>query len=139
MRSLCVAPGSRFDMNRMPVTTVTTILSCFGKNNTGLRASDEDRVSRFCRRLLLPSQVDKEILRKYHEGIIALSACLAGRFESHCPGTIMPRKLLRMNTGIFSATATFPLNPGSRHPGAEACQHAADLVCMKREGFPSGL
>lgn len=48
-------------------------------------------------------RVDYEVLREYHEGIIALSACLAGEVARILPETIMRRqKRLRCFIRIYS-------------------------------------
>ena len=72
-----VAPGSRFDREKVEGKK-NSHLVLLAENNTGYKnliklatlAGTEGFYSR--------PRVDKEILRKYHDGLIALSACVAG-------------------------------------------------------------
>ncbi len=53
-------------------------------------------------------RVDKEVLRKHSEGIIALSACLAGEIAVHIlAGKYEEARGLPKNIEIFSARTTF--------------------------------
>jgi len=73
-----VAPGSRFDKESGSKEERYYHLVLLAENNTGY-ANLVKIVSRgFTEGFYYKPRVDEEILRKYHEGVIALSACLAG-------------------------------------------------------------
>ena len=81
-----VAPNSRFDKETGGGEDRYNHLVLLAENNTGY-ANLMKIVSRgFTEGYYYKPRVDMEILSKYHEGIIALSACLAGE---------VPRNLLR--------------------------------------------
>ena len=67
-------------------------------------------------------RVDMELLEKYHEGIIALSACLAGEVQRNILRGDCMRKAkeaaLRLS-GDLRRGKFFPGAAGSRHPGSE--------------------
>ena len=80
-----VAPGSRFDREAKGGEDRYHHLILLAENNTGY-ANLCKIVSRgFTEGFYYRPRVDKEILRKYHEGIICASACLAGEV----PGLIV--------------------------------------------------
>ncbi len=73
-----VAPNSRFDKELTGGEDRYHHLILLAENNQGY-ANLMKIVSRgFTEGYYYKPRVDKEVLRKYHEGIIALSACLAG-------------------------------------------------------------
>ena len=73
-----VAPNSRFDRELTGGEDRYYHLVLLAENNTGY-ANLTKIVSRgFTEGYYYRPRVDKEVLRQYHEGIIALSACLAG-------------------------------------------------------------
>ena len=73
-----VAPGSRFDREAGSGEDRYYHLVLLAENNKGY-ANLMKIVSRgFVDGFYYRPRVDKEVLREYHEGIIALSACLAG-------------------------------------------------------------
>lgn len=73
-----VAPGSRFDKEKSVGDERYYHLVLLAENNTGY-ANLVKIVSRgFTEGFYYKPRVDMEVLEKYHEGIIALSACLAG-------------------------------------------------------------
>ena len=73
-----VAPNSRFDKELTGGEDRYYHLVLLAENNTGY-ANLMKIVSRgFTEGYYYKPRVDKELLEKYHEGIIALSACLAG-------------------------------------------------------------
>ncbi|MGN1315107.1 MAG: DNA polymerase III subunit alpha [Lachnospiraceae bacterium] len=81
-----VAPGSRFDKEMGGGENRYHHLVLLAENNTGY-ANLMKIVSRgFTEGYYYKPRVDMEVLQEYHEGIIALSACLAGE---------VPRNLLR--------------------------------------------
>ncbi|MBR1860445.1 MAG: DNA polymerase III subunit alpha [Lachnospiraceae bacterium] len=73
-----VAPGSRFDKEPVHSDDRYHHLILLAENNTGY-ANLCKIVSRgFTEGYYYKPRVDKEVLRQFHEGIICLSACLAG-------------------------------------------------------------
>lgn len=81
-----VAPGSRFDRDAGDQEDKYYHLVLLAENNTGY-ANLMKVVSRgFVEGFYYKPRVDMELLEKYHEGLIALSACLAGE---------VPRYLVR--------------------------------------------
>ena len=73
-----VAPGSRFEKETTGTDDRYYHLVLLAENNTGY-ANLSHIVSRgFTEGYYYKPRVDMELLEKYHEGIIALSACLAG-------------------------------------------------------------
>ncbi len=78
-----VAPGSRFDRERKESEERYYHLVLLAENNTGY-ANLMKIVSRgFTEGFYYRPRVDLDLLREYHEGIIALSACLAGAVPSY--------------------------------------------------------
>lgn len=72
-----VAPKSRFDKQKtLDGTYSHLVLLC--ENNTGYRNLIKLVSLGFTEGFYNKPRVDRETLQKYHEGIIALSACLAG-------------------------------------------------------------
>lgn len=77
-----VAPGSRYDRELSKSEGRYNHLVLLAENNTGY-ANLMKIVSRgFTEGFYYKPRVDYEVLSKYHEGIIALSACLAGAVPS---------------------------------------------------------
>ncbi len=81
-----VAPGSRFDRERGESEERYNHLVLLAENNTGYQNLMKIVSKGFVEGFYYKPRVDMEVLREYHEGIIALSACLAGR---------IPRLLVR--------------------------------------------
>ena len=80
------APGSRFDKEAVQTDDRYYHLVLLAENNTGY-ANLSHIVSRgFTEGYYYKPRVDMELLEQYHEGIIALSACLAGE---------IPRNILK--------------------------------------------
>ena len=78
-----VSPGSRFDRERVHGEDRYYHLILLAKNNTGY-SNLMKLVSRgFTEGFYYKPRVDHEVLEKYHEGIIALSACLAGEVSRY--------------------------------------------------------
>ena len=78
-----VAPGSRFDRELSHGDDRYFHLVLLAENNTGY-ANLMKIVSRgFTEGYYYKPRVDMEILREFHEGIIALSACLAGEVQKN--------------------------------------------------------
>ena len=78
-----VAPNSRFDHETAGGESRYHHLVLLAENNTGY-ANLMKIVSRgFTEGYYYKPRVDKDLLRQYHEGIIALSACLAGEVQRY--------------------------------------------------------
>ena len=73
-----VAPNSRFDRELTGGEDRYYHLVLLAENNKGYANLMKIVSCGFVEGYYYKPRVDKEILRKYHEGIIALSACLAG-------------------------------------------------------------
>ncbi|SFA94424.1 DNA polymerase III catalytic subunit, DnaE type [Acetitomaculum ruminis DSM 5522] len=73
-----VAPGSRFDREISSEEDRYYHLVLLAENNTGYENLMKIVSKGFVDGFYYKPRIDMELLRKYHEGIIALSACLAG-------------------------------------------------------------
>ena len=73
-----VAPGSRFDRENVRGDDRYNHLVLLAENNTGYANLMKIVSLGFTEGFYYKPRVDMEVLEKYHEGIIALSACLAG-------------------------------------------------------------
>ena len=73
-----VAPGSRFDRERVEGEDRYYHLVLLAENNTGYSNLMKIVSKGFVDGYYYRPRVDREVLEQYHEGIIALSACLAG-------------------------------------------------------------
>ncbi len=78
-----VAPGSRFDRENVKGDDRYYHLVLLAENNTGYSNLSKIVSKGFTEGFYYKPRVDKEVLREYHEGIIALSACLAGEVSSN--------------------------------------------------------
>ena len=76
-----VAPGSRFDKEAGSGDDRYHHLVLLAENNKGYQNLMKIVSIGFTECFYYKPRVDKEILRKYHEGIIATSACLAGEVQ----------------------------------------------------------
>ncbi len=81
-----VAPGSRFDREQSKGDDRYYHMVLLAENNHGYKNLMKIVTRGFTEGYYYKPRVDYEILRQYHEGIIALSACLAGE---------IPNKLLK--------------------------------------------
>ena len=73
-----VAPGSRFDRENGQGDERYNHLVLLAENNQGYKNLMKIVSKGFTEGFYYKPRVDYEVLREYHEGIIALSACLAG-------------------------------------------------------------
>ena len=73
-----VAPGSRFDKSGNMSSNRYHHLVLLAENDTGYHNLMKIVSKGFTEGFYYKPRVDKELLKEYHEGIIALSACLAG-------------------------------------------------------------
>lgn len=78
-----VAPGSRFDREITGGDDRYYHLVLLAENNTGYANLMKIVSKGFVDGYYYKPCVDKELLREYHEGIIALSACLAGEVQRY--------------------------------------------------------
>lgn len=78
-----VAPGSRFDREIVSGEDRYYHLVLLAENNQGYSNLMKIVSSGFVDGYYYRPRVDMEILNQYHEGIIALSACLAGEVQRH--------------------------------------------------------
>lgn len=77
-----IAPGSRFDKDFGVNERAYNHLILLAKNNTGLINLNKLVSLGFTEGFYKKPRIDKSLLEKYHEGIICLSACLAGEVAS---------------------------------------------------------
>ena len=123
-----VAPNSRFDRETAGGESRYHHLVLLAENNTGY-ANLMKIVSRgFTEGYYYKPRVDKDLLRQYHEGIIALSACLAGGGTAVSePGTYRRGEEGGAGvSGYFRKRKFLSGNAGSRDPGAAACKPETD-------------
>lgn len=81
-----VAPGSRFDRETVKGEDRYNHLVLLAENNQGYANLMKIVSLGFTEGFYYKPRVDYEVLEKYHEGIIALSACLAGIVASNLRG-----------------------------------------------------
>ena len=73
-----VSPGSRFDRETVHGEDRYYHLVLLAENNTGYQNLMKIVSKGFVDGFYYKPRIDEEVMREYHEGIIALSACLAG-------------------------------------------------------------
>lgn len=78
-----VAPGSRFDRETAHGEDRYYHLVLLAENNRGYGNLMKIVSKGFVEGYYYKPRVDLEVLREYHEGILALSACLAGEVQRH--------------------------------------------------------
>ncbi|MDO5406820.1 MAG: DNA polymerase III subunit alpha [Eubacteriales bacterium] len=78
-----VAPGSRFDRESVSGEDRYYHLVLLAENDTGYHNLMKIVSSGFVDGFYYKPRVDYEILEQYHEGVIALSACLAGEVQRY--------------------------------------------------------
>ena len=78
-----VAPGSRFDKEAETGEDKYNHLVLLAENNTGYQNLMKIVSRGFTEGFYYKPRVDKELLREFHEGIIATSACLAGEVQRY--------------------------------------------------------
>lgn len=78
-----VAPGSRFDKEAGMGEDKYNHLVLLAENNTGYQNLMKIVSRGFTEGFYYKPRVDKELLREFHEGIIATSACLAGEVQRY--------------------------------------------------------
>lgn len=85
-----VAPGSRFDRESSSGEDRYYHLILLAENNQGYQNLMKIVSKGFVDGFYYKPRVDLEILRQYHEGIIALSACLAGEVQRYLERGAVP-------------------------------------------------
>lgn len=78
-----VAPGSRFDKEAGTGEDKYNHLVLLAENNTGYQNLMKIVSRGFTEGFYYKPRVDKELIREFHEGIIATSACLAGEVQRY--------------------------------------------------------
>lgn len=78
-----VAPGSRFDKEAGTGEDKYNHFVLLAENNTGYQNLMKIVSRGFTEGFYYKPRVDKELLREFHEGIIATSACLAGEVQRY--------------------------------------------------------
>ena len=78
-----VSPGSRFDRDNTVSDERYYHLVLLAENSIGYSNLIRIVSAGFTEGFYYKPRVDRELLRRYHEGIIALSACLAGEVPRH--------------------------------------------------------
>ncbi|MBI4387799.1 MAG: DNA polymerase III subunit alpha [Candidatus Omnitrophica bacterium] len=73
-----IAPSSRFDKNAHGVKEASYHITLLVKNETGYRNLLKLSSASYLEGFYYKPRIDKEILRKHHEGLIVLSGCLKG-------------------------------------------------------------
>ncbi len=76
-----VSPGSRFDREKVEGEDRYFHLILLAENNTGYQNLMKIVSRGFTEGYYYRPRVDRELLEAYHEGLIALSACLAGEVQ----------------------------------------------------------
>ena len=117
-----VAPGSRFDREVGSDEDRYYHLVLLAENNQGYAQSDEDRFAWVLWRAFTTGRVwTKSCFEQYHEGIIALSACLAGEVPRYLTrGLYEEAQSDRIGiSGNFWKGQLFSGASGSRNPGSE--------------------
>ena len=79
-----VAPGSRHDRQASGIKDASHHLVLLAKNKTGYLNLSKLCTLGYLEGFYYRPRVDKEILREYREGIIALSGCLSGEVSRNC-------------------------------------------------------
>ena len=116
-----VAPNSRFDREVTGGDDRYYHLVLLAENNEGYENLTKIVSKGFVEGYYYKPRVDKELLRTYHKGIIALSACLAGevpRYLSKRPGFGV--------SGDFRKRELFSGASGSWNPGSAVGKPAVD-------------
>lgn len=77
-----VAPGSRFEKSKNADEKVYNHLVLLAKNNDGYKNLCRIVSLGYTEGFYYHPRVDKEVISKYHEGLVCLSACIAGSIPS---------------------------------------------------------
>ena len=96
-----VAPGSRLDREMVHGEDRYYHLVLLAENNTGYSNLMKIVSKGFVEGYYYKPRVDMEVLEKYHEGIIALSACLAGEVQRKLNSDIPRYRILRCRKAMI--------------------------------------
>ena len=123
-----VAPGSRFDREAGSGEDRYYHLVLLAENDQGYSNLMKIVSKGFVEGFYYKPRVDLELLEEYHEGIIALSACLAGEVARFLTRGMYEeaKKAVAALSGYFREGKLFPGDAGSRYSRAADCQPAAD-------------
>jgi DNA polymerase-3 subunit alpha len=77
-----VAPGSRFEKDSRASTDTSFHLTLLAENETGYKNLTKLVSTAYFEGFYYRPRVDKELLKKYHEGVVALSGCLHGEIPT---------------------------------------------------------
>ena len=134
-----VAPGSRFDRENVHGEDRYYHLVLLAENNEGYQNLMKIVSKGYVDGFYYKPRVDMEVLKTYHKGIIALSACLAGEVPRY-PGAGALRGgeggRLKIPGDLWTGKL-FPGAPGSRDPHA-APGEPGDHPPVQRAGYPPG-
>ena len=133
-----VAPGSRFDRENNQGEERYNHLVLLAENDTGYKNLMKIVSKGFIEGFYYKPRVDYEVLRRYHEGIIALSACLAGAVASKLVKGLYEEakaEALKLQ-GIFGEENFFlelqdhGLSPQQIHQPAQGPAHPGDKLSI---------
>src|SRR4030042_2424323 len=104
-----VAPGSRFEKTNKGISEASFHLILLAKNHVGYRNLMKLVSLAYFEGFYYRPRVDKELLRKHNEGLIALSACLKGEIPFYLAGGDNNKARLAggERKGIFSGRRFF--------------------------------
>ena len=126
-----VAPNSRFDKELTGGDDRYYHLVLLAENNTGYANLMKIVSKGFTEGYYYKPRVDMEILNRYHEGIIALSACLAGEVARY-----IQKGLIDEIPGLFWKGQLFPGTSGSWDSHPAYGEHSASFH-EQGAGYPS--
>ena len=107
-----VAPGSRFEKSGNMSSNRYHHLVLLAENDTGYHNLMKIVSRGFTEGFYYKPRIDKELLKQYNEGIIALSACLAGEIPDRAGCS-------RRNVRYFRKRSFLSGAAGSRYSGAK--------------------
>ncbi|MBI4368350.1 MAG: DNA polymerase III subunit alpha [Candidatus Omnitrophica bacterium] len=78
-----IAPQSRFDKTAHGIKEASFHITLLAKNEAGYRNLLKLTTASYLEGFYYRPRIDKELLRKHHEGLIALSGCMKGEVPYH--------------------------------------------------------
>ena len=132
-----VAPGSRFDREAGHSEDRYYHLVLLAENNQGYQNLMKIVSKAFIDGFYYKPRVDIELLEEYHEGIIALSACLAGEVAKNLARGLYEeaKKAALRYQDIFGKGNFFLEMQDHGIPPAADGESAAFAVCIRRRGL----
>ena len=97
--------------------TATTIWSSSRKNNTGYQNLMKIVSKGFVDGFYYKPRIDEEVMREYHEGIIALSACLAGEVPRYLGKKVSTRTRRRLQNATWRSSVMATISWSSKDHG----------------------